>query len=184
MDHEAPRHHEGEHFGQYILEQRLGRGAAAEVWRAVETGDLGFTKRQAIKLLRPPRGEMEIQKKALINEARVCGRLKHPGVVDVYRVGEHEGELYIAMEFVAGPDLNSFLFALRRRGIQVPVRAALDAAVELSEALEYAHGLCDDDGVLLHIVHRDLKPSNVLIDPRGALKISDWGLVKSSRHRN
>ncbi len=64
---------------------------AAGVWQVVETGDLGFTKRQALKLLRPPPGEVENQKKALINEARVCGRLKHPGVVDVYRVGSEGG---------------------------------------------------------------------------------------------
>ena len=86
MNAEKPIHSAGEELGPYVLERLLGRGAAAEVWQAVETGDLGFRKRQALKLLRPPPGEMEAQKKALITEARVCGHLKHPGVVDVYRV--------------------------------------------------------------------------------------------------
>ena len=117
---------------------------------------------------------------ALINEARVCGRLRHEGLVDVYRVGEDDGELYIAMQYVPGPDLNSLLSRLRRRGIEVPVRAALDAAIELADALEHALTRRGDDGELLGIVHRDLKPSNVLVEPSGALKISDWGLVKSS----
>lgn len=180
MESEAPTHTPGEEFGPYRLEKPLGRGAAAEVWEVVETGELGFTKRQALKLLQPPPGEMETQKKALINEARVCGHLKHPGVVDVYRVGEESGELFIAMEFVDGPDLNTLLVALRRRGIEIPVGAALDAAIDLAEALDYAHNARDDMGEPLNIVHRDLKPSNVLVDRRGVLKISDWGLVKST----
>lgn len=177
---QAPTHEPGEQFGPFTLERPLGRGAAAEVWQAVETGDLGFTKRQALKLLQPPPGEMETQKKALINEARVCGRLKHPGVVDVYKVGEQNGELYIAMEFVDGPDLNTLLVALRKRGVVIPLKAAMEAAVDLAEALDYAHTAEDDEGVQLGIVHRDLKPSNVLVDRRGSLKISDWGLVKST----
>ena len=177
---QPPTHEAGERFGPYTLERPLGRGAAAEVWQVVEAGALGFQKRQALKLLRPPPGEMETQKKALINEARVCGRLKHPGVVDVYRVGEESGELFIAMEFVDGPDLNTLLVALRRRGVQLPVRASIEAAIDLAEALHYAHEIRDDDDELLDVVHRDLKPSNVLVDRRGVLKISDWGLVKST----
>jgi serine/threonine-protein kinase len=173
-------HQVDEVFGPFRLERALGRGAAAEVWQAVEIGSLGFTKRQALKLLRPPPGEMESQKKALINEARVCGRLKHPGVVDVYKVGEHQGELYIAMEFVDGPDLNTLLDALRRRQVIVPVGVCLDVALDLLEALDHAHNASADDGQPLRIVHRDLKPSNVLVDRRGVLKISDWGLVKST----
>ncbi|MCP4868448.1 MAG: protein kinase [Proteobacteria bacterium] len=179
MMEQAPTHEPGEQFGPFMLERPLGRGAAAEVWQAVESGDLGFTKRQALKLLQPPPGEMETQKKALINEARVCGRLKHPGVVDVYKVGEQNGELYIAMEFVDGPDLNTLLVALRKRGVVIPLKAAMEATVDLAEALDYAHTAEDDEGVQLGIVHRDLKPSNVLVDRRGSLKISDWGLVKS-----
>jgi len=179
--HPSPTPHSpGESFGPYVLERLLGRGAAAEVWQATETGDMGFTKRQALKLLQPPPGEMEAQKNALINEARVCGHLKHPGVVDVYRVGEQDGELYIAMEFVDGPDLNTLLVALRDRGMEIPLGAAVDAAIDLCDALEYAHATRDGSGQPLDIVHRDLKPSNVLVDRRGVLKISDWGLVKST----
>ena len=147
MESPAPIHHEGEHLGPYVLERLLGRGAAAEVWQVVETGDLGFRKRQALKLLRPPPGEMEAQKKALINEARVCGHLKHPGVVDVYRVGEQAGEIFVAMEFVDGPDLNTFLEGLRRQQIKIPVSVCLEMALEIVEALHHAH---TEHGVYFH----------------------------------
>ncbi len=180
MESTAPLHTEGEILGPYVLERLLGRGAAAEVWQAVESGDLGFRKRQALKLLRPPPGEMEAQKKALINEARVCGHLKHPGVVDVYRVGEHNGVIYIAMEFVDGPDLNTLLEGLRRQKIQIPISVCMDMAIEITDALDHAHTARGDDGKALQIIHRDLKPSNILVDRRGLLKISDWGLVKSA----
>ncbi|MCO4774102.1 MAG: serine/threonine protein kinase, partial [Deltaproteobacteria bacterium] len=176
----TPIHTPGELLGPYELERLLGRGAAAEVWQAVETGDLGFRKRQALKLLRPPPGEMEAQKKALITEARVCGHLKHPGVVDVYRVGEHNGEIFVAMEFVDGPDLNNLLEGLRQQKVQIPIPVCLEMAVEICEALDHAHTARADDGAELEIIHRDLKPSNILVDRRGVLKISDWGLVKSS----
>jgi serine/threonine-protein kinase len=176
-----PKPHEpGEIFGPYRLERLLGRGAAAEVWLAQERGDMGFTKRQALKLLRPPPQELEAQKRALVNEARVCGWLKHPGIVDVYRVGEFGGELFIAMEYVDGPDLNTLLEGLRKQGTVLPVGVALDMAITLCEALDLAHKSRDDAGVPLQIVHRDLKPSNVLVDRRGLLKVSDWGLVKST----
>ncbi len=180
MESTAPLHTEGEILGPYVLERLLGRGAAAEVWQAVESGELGFRKRQALKLLRPPPGEMEAQKKALINEARVCGHLKHPGVVDVYRVGEHNGVIYIAMEFVDGPDLNTLLEGLRRQKIQIPISVCMDMAIEITDALDHAHTARGDDGKALQIIHRDLKPSNILVDRRGLLKISDWGLVKSA----
>jgi len=180
MTAETPIHTQGEQLGPYELERLLGRGAAAEVWQATESGDLGFRKRQALKLLRPPPGEMEAQKKALITEARVCGHLKHPGVVDVYRVGEHEGEIFVAMEFVDGPDLNTFLEGLRRQRIEIPVPVCIEMAIEIFDALDHAHTAKDDDGSALEIIHRDLKPSNILVDRRGVLKITDWGLVKST----
>ena len=179
MSPKALKHKPGETLGTFTLERALGKGAAAEVWLAMETSDLGFTKRQALKLLRPPPGELEEQKTALLNEARVCGRLQHPGIVDVYRIDSVDDKLFIAMEFVDGPDLNSLLHALRVRNVSVPMGVAIEIAIELSEALEYAHNARDDDGSALGIIHRDLKPSNVLVDRRGILKITDWGLVKS-----
>jgi serine/threonine protein kinase len=175
----ALEHRPGEKIGPFTLERALGKGAAAEVWLALESGELGFTKRQALKLLQPPSGELEEQKEALLNEARVCGLLKHPGIVDVYKVDSIDGKLFIAMEFVDGPDLNTLLHALRVRDISLPVGAAIEIALELCEALDYAHNACDTDGQALDIIHRDLKPSNVLVDRIGCLKITDWGLVKS-----
>jgi len=175
----ALEHRPGEKIGPFTLERALGKGAAAEVWLALESGELGFTKRQALKLLQPPTGELEEQKEALLNEARVCGLLKHPGIVDVYKVDSIDGKLFIAMELVDGPDLNTLLHALRVREISLPIGAAIEIALELCEALDYAHNASDTDGQALHIIHRDLKPSNVLVDRIGCLKITDWGLVKS-----
>ncbi len=175
----ALEHRPGEKIGPFTLERALGRGAAAEVWLAVESSDLGFTKRQALKLLQPPEGELKEQKESLLNEARVCGLLRHPGIVDVYKVDSIDGELFIAMEFVDGPDLNTLLHSLRVRQISLPVGAAIEIAIELCEALGYAHNANDTDGQPMHIIHRDLKPSNVLVDRIGVLKITDWGLVKS-----
>ena len=99
------------------------------------------------------------------DEARTASSLNHPNICTIYEVGEEEGELFIAMEYVEGRPLSEFL-----RDGGMPVETLLRYARQISGALEHAH----DRG----IVHRDLKPANVVITPNGTAKILDFGLAK------
>jgi len=171
--------HEGQVFDRYVLQSRLGSGAFAEVWRAVETGSLGFAKQVALKILKPGRMDRETRD-ALIHEARVCGMLHHPHLVDVYGVGEAEGTAYIAMEYVDGITLAVLRSRLAAVGMRLPTSVLLDLGIQLCEGLDYAHTATDHEGKPLHLVHRDLKPGNIMLSWTSGVKIADFGLAKAT----
>ncbi len=99
------------------------------------------------------------------DEARNASSLNHPNICTIYEVGEQEGEIFIAMEYVEGRPLSEFL-----RDGGMAVETLLRYGRQISGALEHAH----ERG----IVHRDLKPANVVITPDGTAKILDFGLAK------
>jgi serine/threonine-protein kinase len=149
--------------GRYRIVSLLGRGGMGEVYRA---DDLKLGQPVALKFL--PEG-LERDPRRLerfLNEVRVALRVSHPNVCRVFDIGEFEGHHYLSMEYVDGEDLSSLL---RRIG-RFPRDKAGQAARQLCAGLAAAH----DQGVL----HRDLKPANVMIDGRGRVKITDFGLAE------
>jgi hypothetical protein len=100
-----------------------------------------------------------------VAEAAAAAKLKHPNIVVVHEVGEHAGQPYFSMEYVAGESLSRII----RRRLPSPQQAAQYVA-EVAHAVQFAH----DHGVL----HRDIKPSNVLIDESGRVRVMDFGLAK------
>jgi len=179
----SPLHHERlpSRFGPYVLVSLLGEGGMARVFRAVREGPMGFRKELAIKRIREDlTRENDQLVRALINEARLGGQLKHANVVDTYEFGVVEGQHYIAMEFVNGLTLRSLIAGARRRGVRLPRGAVLDLAVQTCKGLEYAHDLSGPDGEPLGLVHRDLKPGNIIISAEGVSKIMDFGIARSA----
>jgi serine/threonine protein kinase len=102
----------------------------------------------------------------LSREAAAAGRLNHPGIVTVYQLGEDEGTIYIAMEFLQGTSLDKLL----KSGSIRDVREAMHLLWQIAEALDYAHSM--------GIVHRDIKPANILVREDGTAKITDFGIAK------
>ena len=98
-------------------------------------------------------------------EARVASALNHPNICTIYEFGEHEGQQFIAMEYVPGETLRQHL-----DGTPIPLRHTLDIAVQLTSALTVAHAA--------GIIHRDLKPENVMVRHDGLVKVVDFGLAK------
>ena len=115
-----------------------------------------------------------------VDEARVCARLAHPNIVQVFDFGEHDGELYMAMEFVDGTTAARLVRAAASRGEEVPLEAALYIALSVLRGLDYAHNARDDEGKPLDLVHRDVSPGNVLIDRSGAVKLTDFGIARAA----
>jgi serine/threonine-protein kinase len=149
-------------FGDYELIEELGRGGMGIVYRARQ---LSLGREVALKMLL--RGQLASADDAtrFRQEAQAAARLQHPGIVPVYEVGEHDGQLFFSMQYVPGQTLSRLLEAG-----PLPSRHAARIAAAVSRAVEAAHG----HGVL----HRDLKPSNILIDPDGAPHITDFGLAR------
>ena len=167
-------------FQRYRLIRRIARGGMAEVYLAVLRGAAGFERRVALKKILPVYAGIEEFTKLFRDEARIWAVLNHSGVVQVYDFGQHQGDPWIAMEFIDGPDLEEVLDRCRRRGIHPPVDVVIHLGHRLASALEYAHGVRDPSGEELHIIHRDISPPNILLSVQGDVKLTDFGVAKAS----
>jgi serine/threonine protein kinase len=167
-------------LGPYELLQRIATGGMAEVYLARRAGPHGFQKVVAVKRILPQLAQDADFVAMFVDEARVCARLAHPNIVQVFDFGEHDGELYMAMEFVDGTTAARLVRAAASRGEEVPLEAALYIALSVLRGLDYAHNARDDEGKPLDLVHRDVSPGNVLIDRSGAVKLTDFGIARAA----
>ncbi len=147
---------------RYRIIALLGKGGMGEVYRA---DDLTLGQAVALKFLPDEAVHDEAMLERFRNEVRMARRVSHPNVCRVYDVGEVDGQTFFTMEYVDGEDLGSLL---RRIG-RLPPDKALDIARHLCAGLAAAHS----KGVL----HRDLKPANIMLDGRGQVVITDFGLA-------
>lgn len=167
--------------GDYRLIASLGRGGMAEVFLAVRTGMVGFHKLVVIKRLRT---DLTAQPHAakyrtlLLDEARLAARLSHPNIVQTFEVGDHQGQPFLAMEYLDGQPLSHVVTQARRAGRPLPVELALQIVADALGALAYAHDLADFNGAPLRIVHRDVSPQNVFWTYDGEIKLVDFGVAK------
>lgn len=150
-------------FGDYVLRERIGRGGMGVVFRAHQRS---LDREVAIKLLLDGAWASPDFIDALGREARSAARLRHPGIVTVYDIGEHGDLVYYAMALVDGESLAQ---RIAREGA-LPPRDAAACLRTVAEAVDYAHRL----GVL----HLDLKPSNVIIGSDGLPQVADFGLAR------
>src|SRR5271156_6556267 len=159
---------ENKQFGRYEIIGQLGRGAMGIVYKARDPQIDRIVALKTVPLRgQEPDAETEYRMRFL-NEAKAAGRLHHPGIVSVFDMGEEpeHHDPYIVLEYVPGEALNRMLARLKK----IPLTQALQFAVEIAEALDYAHA----QGV----IHRDVKPGNILITPDGHPKIADFGIAK------
>src|SRR5512146_2074191 len=141
----------GRQFGPYRLGERISRGGMGEVWRAIKSGEGGWEKAIALKLILPTLDEERFAQMFLA-EARIAAALDHANIVPVFNFGREGALLYIEMEQVVGQDLRHIIGRARAR---LPVPLALFVVAEALKGLAYAH----ERGV----VHRDIKPHNTLV---------------------
>jgi serine/threonine protein kinase len=148
-------------IGRYVVLGCIGTGGMGIVYAARDER-LGRTV--AIKLLKPELSGRQVSNLAV--EARSLAQLAHPNVVAVFDVGEHEGQLFVAMEYVEGENLRRWL------GVPRPLTDIVDVFLAAGEGLAAAHGA--------GLVHRDFKPDNVLVGLDRRPRILDFGLAKGA----
>jgi serine/threonine protein kinase len=145
------------------LERLVGRGGMGVVYEAV---DESLDRTVALKLIAPELAAERGFRDRFMNESRIAASLDHPNVVPIFRAGEEDGLLFLAMRFVSGDDLRTIV---DRDGPLAPARAAA-VITQVAAALAAAH---ERD-----LVHRDVKPANVLLSPDDHAYLTDFGLVK------
>ena len=149
-------------IGKYKIQELVGEGAMGTVYRAIDSV-IGRTV--AIKVMNASIARQADHRQRFLREAQAAGSLQHPNVVTIYDLGELDGHLFIAMEYVHGTDLERLMSGAE----QLKLQSKLDIIVDVLMGLSYAH----KHG----IVHRDIKPANVRVGEDGHAKIMDFGVA-------
>jgi len=147
----------------YEILETLGRGGMGVVYRARQ---IALDRVVALKTMVPESSRDPEFQGRFEREAKSMAALSHPNIVTVHDYGEREGFIWFAMELVEGTDLRRILTDKKR----LPPGEAAGLVVQVCDALEYAHSK--------GVVHRDVKPENVLVDSRGRVRLTDFGLAK------
>ncbi|MBX2813822.1 MAG: protein kinase [Myxococcales bacterium] len=169
---------ENQRFGPYVILDRIGEGGMAEIFLAKMQGYSGFEKLIALKKILPKYSKNSTFANMMIHEAKLAAALNHFNVVQVYDLGEIDGQIFIAMEYVRGRDLSAVLSNVYLRREYLPIELSLFIATEFLTGLEYAHRLRGAEGTPLGIIHRDISPQNILISYEGEVKVTDFGIAR------
>jgi serine/threonine-protein kinase len=151
----------------------------AQVWAARLRGSRGFQKLVAIKTILSGALDNTRLEQMFLAEAQLASQIHHPNVVGTLELGEHEGMLYLVMEWVDGEPVSQVMtLAFEHGGLPLPI--AVNLIAQACQGLHAAHELRDDNGNLLGVVHRDVSPQNLLVMPNGTAKLVDFGVAKAT----
>ncbi|MBI1177189.1 protein kinase [bacterium] len=150
------------HFPQFEIVKLLGRGGMGWVYQARQKQ---LDRLVALKILPPEAGRDPTFAERFQREARALARLNHPNIVAIYEFGQAGPYWFFVLEYVDGQNLRQC-----ERANRLTEKDAVATVLEICDGLQFAH----DQG----IVHRDIKPENILIDPKGRVKIADFGVAR------
>lgn len=158
----------------------------ARVWLARLHGAFGFEKLVALKTIRADAqtarakdDARERLERMFLDEARLASAIDHPNVVHTLDLGEHDGVLFLAMEWIDGAPLSRLHHACENENRTLPLGVVFRVVADVCRGLHAAHELVDDAGQPLSVVHRDVSPQNILVSTAGVAKLIDFGIAKA-----
>ncbi len=168
-----------ERFGKYLLLDHILDGGMNRIFRARYLGDTA-SKICAIKVVLPQYSSDPAFKTMFMDEIKVTFGLLHPNIVQTYDYGNHQGQLYVAMEYCDGKNLKEYLDKLIEKKFVFPVEICTYITTQVCQGLHYAHTLTDKlTGKQCNIIHRDISPHNIMLTYDGAVKVIDFGIAKA-----
>ncbi len=167
-------------FGKYRLLKHLAAGGMAQIFLAAIDGPQGFQKTCVIKRILPQFAALPDFAEMFVTEAKVAALLNHPNIVQVFDFGTVDDQYYLAMEYVEGTSLNGLMRAAAKARVALGPRLAVHLGIPLCDALAYVQSMRLPSGEPMSIVHRDVTPGNVLISNTAEVKLTDFGVVKTS----
>ncbi len=153
--------------GRYKIEALLGQGGMSAVYKAY---DPNLSRAVAVKLIHPHLSSNEDFVWRFKKEAAAVAAFHHPNIVQVFDFNTDADLHYMVLEYIAGQSVQETLKELRKKNARMSIAQALKAALEICDALAYAHR----HGT----IHRDIKPANIMLDPQGRAVLMDFGIVK------
>lgn len=157
----------GQQLGDYVVQELLGQGGMARVYRAV---DPNLNRVAAIKVIDPGVANDPEYTRRFKREAQAVAKLNHPNIVNIFQFGTALGIYYMAMAFIDGVDVEWLLNDYRRENRFMSYDSVFKIVAQIASALDYAHG----QGV----IHRDVKPGNIIVSKQGRAFLTDFGLVR------
>ncbi len=154
----------GKTISHYKILEKLGEGGMGVVYKAEDTK---LNRTVALKFLPTNQLATDDEKQRFEQEAKAAAQLSHANIATVYEINEHEGQTFIAMEFIEGETIAEMV-----KDRPLKIKDAIKIAQQIAEGLHCAHEL--------GIVHRDIKSANIMITKKGVAKIMDFGLAKMS----
>jgi len=169
-----------EHFGKYILLEKIQTGGMAEIYLARRPGASGVSKFLAIKRILPQFSEQKEFIEMFKDEAKIAVNLSHANIVSIHEFGTEQNQFYLAMDYVEGRNLRQILNKMKKSGVMFSIEQVLYIVKEVAGGLDHAHRCIDaNTGKPLNIIHRDMSPQNVMVSFEGEVKVVDFGIAKA-----
>lgn len=165
--------------GRYLMSGPIALGGMASVHLGKLNGPVGFRRTVAIKHMLETYAANPQARAMLIDEAHLAARVNHANVVQTLDVVEHEGEVFLVLEYVHGESLDHLLQRAQELGRRPPLRVVCAVLVGVLRGLHAAHEARSEDGQPLELVHRDLSPHNILVDVHGIARVLDFGVARA-----
>jgi len=166
----------------FEITREIARGGMGSVYEAYQLGANGFRKRMAIKRILSSFTQKPDFIEMFVGEGKLVSNLIHQNIVQLYHLGKVEDSYYMTMEFVDGITLHDFISHHRLTRKLIPYEISAFIISRVARALNYAHTKTDSVGVPLKLVHRDCTPKNIMIDNRGFVKLTDFGVAKAAHY--